>query len=176
MGTTQLSQLPLAGYLFLLLLLVHPAIVEAQDITSEPYHALTGLRGVYVMGADVQSDVETSILNKKSLLTDVELHLIKSGVPLLNEQTWLLTDGSPALFLDVSTSESELGLFGFAVRLELQELVTPLSNTDVTTYGIIWSHHKVGIIGNKDVDTIRDVVEEVTGQFIRDYLAANGAR
>jgi|SRR5690554_3619349 hypothetical protein len=175
MSTKQFSRLTLGSCLFLLVFLL-PAIAAGQDIAYEPYHPLKGLRGVYVIGADVQSDVETSFLNKKLLLTDVELHLIKSGVPLLNEQTWLLTEGSPALFLDVSTSENELGLYGYSVRLELQELVTPLSNTDVTTYGTIWSHHKVGIIGDKDVDEIRDVVKEVTGQFIRDYLAANGAR
>lgn len=156
---------------FLIFLICGFVQASAQDVSTDQKDALKGLKGVYVLGGDVDPGLKG--IAKKTLLSDIETALHTASIPVLDEERWLFAEGSPALYLDITISESVAGQCGYSIRLELQELVSPLSNPAVTTYGVIWSKNQTGIMNESEIGYTRQIVEQLTDQFITDYHAAN---
>jgi hypothetical protein len=153
----------------LVVLLLLPGVSHAL---TDQQKALVGLRGVFVLVADMKPEAERLGLTPAQIKTDVELRLRKAGIRVLAKEECEETPGMPFLYVDLHTAFRQ-GSYPvtFLIQIKLMEWVTLARGFGI--YGAIWSTSGHGGAGVSNAREMRGYVGDTVDQFINDYLAAN---
>ncbi len=134
---------------------------------------LVGLKGVYVMAAlesPKPKEIELLGLTEDQIQKDVELRLRKSGIKVLTDKEWATTLGTPSLMVSLSAF-TYLSLCVYSIQVSLFEAVTLARGGQ--TSASVWEADYIGMVGTKNIRTVRDNIGDKIDEFINDYLAAN---
>jgi len=166
----------LAGLLFLSVTAVSPLLGQGDDESTRK--TLAGLHGVRVVVRMSDSDeTRTPGLSQSQLQTDVEIKLRQAGITVLSQQE---APSGPTLgvnvsLLNVSSPTNPLGIYAVSLTVELHQWVRLTRNPSVTVWVSTWS--TTGQFGTTaHLSSVRDIVRDMTDQFINAYLAANPKR
>jgi len=165
----------LAGLVFLSVTAVSSLLGQGDDESTRK--TLAGLHRVRVVvqlsdSADVQKDG----LSQSQLQTDVEVKLRQTGIIVLGQQE---AQSGPWLNVIVSTlnvsSANAMGMYAVSVSAELHQWVTLARNPSVRVWVSTWS--ATGQFGTTaHLSSVRDIIRDMTDQFINAYLAENPKR
>jgi len=138
--------------------------------------SLVGLPGVYVLVEETHPDVKRDGLTKTTLRTDVELHLRQGGIRIMTKEESFSAPGAPYLYLNINTVKfkDEPGWYAYSIDLELTQGVRLDRKPSIPLNAITWNARgSVGVVGARQLRTVRQYVRDMVDQFINDYLAAN---
>ena len=165
----------LAGLALLSVTAVSPLLGQGDDESTRK--TLAGLHRVRVVvqlsdSAEVQKDG----LSQSQLQTDVEVKLRQTGIIVLSQQE---AQSGPWLNVIVSTlnvsSTNTMGMYAVSVSAELHQWVTLARNPSVRVWVSTWS--TTGQFGTTaHLSSVRDIIRDMTDQFINAYLAVNPKR
>ncbi len=165
----------LAALALLSAAIVTPLLGQGDD--EDTRKTLAGLHRVRVVvqlsdSAEMQKDG----LSQSQLQTDVEVKLRQTGIIVLSQQE---AQSRPWLNVIVSTlnvsSANAMGMYAVSVSAELHQWVTLTRNPSVRVWVSTWS--ATGQFGTTaHLSSVRDVIRDMTDQFINAYLAANPKR
>lgn len=154
---------------------VSPLLGQGDDESTRM--TLAGVHGVRVVvrvsdSTEVRKDGLT-----QQLQTDVEIKLRQTGITVLSEQEaqsgpWFQVTIST---LKVSPTNATTSIYAVSMTAELQQWVTLTRNPSVSVWVSTWSAEgKFGTTTH--LSSVRDVIRDMTDQFINAYLAANPKR
>jgi len=152
-----------------------PLLGQGDDESTRM--TLAGVRGVRVVVQVSDSDeVRKDGLIQSQLQTDVELKLRQAGITVLSQQEAHI---GPWLSVTVSTlnvsSRTSTGMYAVCMTAELHQWVTLTRNPPVRVWVSTWSAR--GQFGaTAHLSSVRDLIRDMTDQFINAYLAANPKR
>ena len=80
----------------------------------------------------------------------------------------------PALYLNVNTLKTGTELYVFSISLDLKQVVRLQQDSSITAYSATWSATgRLGTIEATELHTLRENVQDMVDEFIKDYLALN---
>ncbi len=147
----------------------------AADPAAE-YHAikarsLKGIAEVDVVVLPPKADPGCPPPAAEQIETEVETHLQQDGVPVGE-------DAVAYLFVSVASVAALPNLLcGFAVSLELQQVVSLVRDTTITTFGMTWHKNGLGVVTKgKYPPYVQGMLTALVDEFISAYLAQNPPR
>ncbi len=147
-------------------------VVQALDAGSR--ESLRGIAGVAVIIEDVGPDASADGLSQDAIRTSVELILRSKGIKVLANVDKTRVGSAPYLYINVNTLKEELGLYAYAVNVELKQLVGLLSRKGAQAWGATWSASVVGAVGTENVgQIIADGIEPLIKDFAHDFSSVN---
>ena len=138
---------------FGLLLLCSGGITLGQT-REQSKASLRGLRGVFVLVADLELEIKQEGLSVTQLQTDVELRIRKAGIQVLTKEQWHETAGEPYLYVNVHARVLDQGQFPYNVMVQLKQDVILVRNPSMQTPAVSWQMGGLGVAG--DMKTIRE--------------------
>jgi len=154
----------------LALLIMAPA--WADDPVAE-YNAikrasLKGIESVEVVVLAARSDSECRQLSAEQLETATEAQLHEAGIP-------LGPGAASYLFVSVTSVEALTNLLcGFAVSVDLQQVVVLVRDMRITTFGTTWHQGGLGVAAiEKHPEYLRRMLAALVDEFITAYLEQN---
>ena len=147
--------------------------VERSISLVEPQDTLRGLKGVMILIEDIDTDVENYGLTKSLLKREVESRLREADIPVLTREEAFKTPGKPYLYLTLTTHNTGIELYSFAVQIQFNQDVCMIREPSIRASGTTWIANVVGIVGARNLPAITEDVNDLTDKFIHDYLAAN---
>ncbi|SRR6266550_4932395 len=165
----------LAAVALLFSVAVSPLLGQGDD--EDTRKTLAGLHRVRVIvqmsdSAGVQKDG----LSQLQLQTDVEVKLRQTGIIVFSQHDAQLGPWLNVIVntLDVSSTNAT-SMYAVSVSAELYQWVTLARNPSVRVFVSTWS--ATGRFGTTaHVSSVRDLIRDMTDQFINAYLAANPKR
>ena len=151
-------------------------------VTVTQSHATTyrgnvkGLQGVLVVTEEISPDLEKDGVTQAQLKTRVvELKLRQAGIRVLTEDEWLKTPGCPWLYLMInSVHGASAWVYATYVRLELRENVKLVRDGSMAvSSAVTWQKGYGGLIGTARLRGIYETADNLTDEFVNDFLAAN---
>jgi hypothetical protein len=135
---------------------------------------LRGLGGVRVVIESIDPEAERDGLTESLLQTRVELKLRMASIKVFTEEE-ATQSNAPYLYVQVLTMKhSERPIYAFAIDVELKQGVLLSENPQCATVAPTWeAAGRVGTVGERNVRTICENVEELVDEFINAYLAVN---
>jgi len=137
---------------------------------------LKGLAGVYLMVEDLRLEIEEDGLTRNEIHQTAWERLESGGIPLLSEEEWHETPGSPWLYLYAHVMRREFvdeRVYIFNISIELKQkaklAVTPDADPVFVT---TWSRTILGKSGY--IDDIRKGVDLCLQDFVEAYRSVNG--
>lgn len=147
-------------------------VVQALDAGSR--ESLRGISGVAVVVEDIGSDASTDGLSQDAIRAATELILRSKGIRVLTNVERTRLGSAPYLYINVNMLKEELGLYAYAVNVDLKQVVGLLSRRGAQAWGATWSASVVGAVGEANVrQIIADAVEPLVKDFARDFLSVN---
>lgn len=147
-------------------------VVQALDAGSR--ESLRGISGVEVVVEDIGSHASTDGLSQEAIRTATELILRSRGIRVLSNVERTRLGAAPYLYVNVNTLKEELGLYVYAVNVDLKQVVGLLSIKNTRAWGTTWSASVVGAVGEGSVrQIIADAVEPLVKDFAEDFLLVN---
>jgi hypothetical protein len=148
-------------------------VVQALDSGSRD--SLRGISGLGVVVEDISPDASADGLSQDAIRTAVERILRSKGVQVLTNNVERTRSGSaPYLYINVNTLKEELGLYAYAVTVDLKQVVGLLSIKGKQAWGATWSASVVGMAREENLgQVIADGVEPLVKDFANDFLSAN---
>src|SRR5207302_7465487 len=138
---------------------------------------LAGLTGVYVLVEHIDDDAKRDGLDTLQVRTDVEVKLRQASISVLSEEEQFSTAGAAYLYINIQTAKNKLSVYAFSVRVELRQGVMLIRNQSMRRLATTWSATgTIGTVGSQKLASVREVVRDLTDQFINAYLAANPKR
>lgn len=138
---------------------------------------LLGLKGVSVAVENLQPNIQKYVqrfgLTRDQLQKDIEQRLTKAGITVLNQEKWQQTSGRPVVYVVVNTHEYEKYWYAYTIIIDLRQIVTLETNSDMKTLASTWSINMAGIANIGTLNTIRDNVNVLVDRFIDAYLSVN---
>jgi len=154
------------------LILGNMEVVQALDVGSR--ESLRGISGVGVVVEEVGSDASADGLSQDEIRTAAELILHSKGIRVLTNIERTRSGSAPYLYINVNTLKEELGLYAYAVNVDLKQVVGLLSRKGAKAWGATWSASVVGAVGEANVrQIITDGVEPLVKDFAHDFLSVN---
>jgi|SRR5262245_28036302 len=138
-----------------------------------PGATLHGLNGVMVVVEDLSSDVEEHGLTRFHLKQQVEARLQTANIRLLTSKECFDSPGRPYLYLDVNTHNTGAGIYGYSIRLELNQETLLARNRAVTAAATTWTIGRVGVAGARHLPMLAEEATSLVNEFIRAYRDAN---
>lgn len=154
------------------LLGVNMEVVQALDAGSR--ESLKGISALGVVVEDISPEASADGLSQDAIRTAAEQILHLKGIRILSnvERTSLGT--APYLYINVNTLKEELGLYAYAVNVDLKQIVRLLSKKGMQAWGATWSASVVGAVGEENLrNIIADAVEPLVKDFADDFSLAN---
>ncbi len=143
-----------------------------ETIAARNWQTLRGIEGVQIVIGDLNPDAVRDGLNKNLLEGDVLRTLIGAGIDVLARQERLQTPGAPWLYVSVGTVKTKLGSHVYSVSVALfQDALLDCSGVRTTVQ--TWERGTFGMTRSHDLRRIRQVVGDLVGVFVKDYLAMN---
>jgi hypothetical protein len=147
-------------------------VVQALDTGSR--ESLRGISGVGVVVEDIGSDASADGLSQDAIRTAAELILRSKGIKVLTSVERTRLGSAPYLYVNVNTLKEELGLYAYAVNVDLKQVVGLLSIKNARAWGATWSASVIGAVGETNLrQIIVDAVEPLVKDFANDFLLAN---
>lgn len=147
-------------------------VVQALDAGSR--ESLRGISGVAVVVEDIGSDASTDGLSQDAIRAATELILRSKGIRVLTNVERTRLGSAPYLYINVNTLKEELGLYAYAVSVDLKQVVGLLSIKKAQAWGATWSASVVGSVGEANLhQIIADGVEPLVKDFANDFVLAN---
>lgn len=147
-------------------------IVQALDTGSR--ESLRGIPGVAVVVEDIGSDASADGLSQDAIQAAAELILRSKGIRVLTNVERTRLGSAPYLYINVNTLKEELGLYAYAVNIDLKQVVGLLRMKGTHSWGATWSASVVGTVGEANLhQIIADGVEPLVKDFANDFLLIN---
>lgn len=154
------------------LVLGNMEVVQALDAGSR--ESLRGISGVAVVVEDIGSDASADGLSQDAIRAAAELILRSKGIRVFTNVERTRLGSAPYLYINVNTLKEELGLYAYAVNVDLKQVVGLLSKKGAQAWGATWSASVVGAVGGANLQQIiADGVEPLVKDFSNDFLLAN---
>lgn len=154
------------------LVLGNMEIVQALDAGSR--ESLKGISGVGVVVEDISPDASADGLSQDAIRSAAELILRSKGIRVLTSVEKTRLGSAPYLYINVNTLKEELGLYAYAVNVDLKQVVGLLSKKGMQSWGCTWSTSVIGTVGEANVpQIIADGVEPLVKEFANDFLLVN---
>ena len=152
-----------------------PLVGQGHDEASRA--TLVGLTGVYVLVENIPDEAQRDGLDTTQIRTDVELKLRQAGITVLTQQEGLSTAAAPYLYVNVQVLKNPAKFYAFSADVELRQRVTLVHDPSMSVLATTWSATgTIGTVGSQKLASVREVVRDLTDQFINAYLAANPKR
>jgi hypothetical protein len=142
--------------------------------------SLKGLKGVEVLVEELKPELENYSLTMIQIQSDVESKLRMAGIEVLtreeNEKTQPLR--MPYFYVKINSYKPawrrEVFVFNIEVALNQRVLLREYSKyLEKSFYAPTWYASSIGAVGAMNVMDIRDMVKELTDQFVQAYQKAN---
>lgn len=147
-------------------------MVQALDVGSR--ESLRGIPGVGVVVEDVSPEAAADGLSQDAIRAAAELILRSKGIRVLTNVERTRLGSAPYLYINVNTLKEELGLYAYAVNVDLKQVVGLLSIKNAQAWGATWSASVVGAVGETTLSQIiADAVEPLVKDFANDFLLVN---
>ena len=147
-------------------------VVQALDTGSR--ESLRGISGIGVIVEEISPDASADGLSQDAIRTAAELILRSKGIRVLTNIDRTRLGSAPYLYININTLKEELGLYAYAVNVDLKQVVGLLSMKGAQAWGATWSASVVGAVGEANMrQIIADGVEPLVNDFARDYLSVN---
>ena len=147
-------------------------VVQALDAGSR--ESLRGISRVGVVVEDISPEASANGLSQDAIRTAAELILRSKGIRVLTNVEGTRPGSAPYLYINVNTLKEELGLYAYAVNVDLKQVVGLLSIKSAHAWGSTWSASVVGAVGEENLrQIIADGVEPLVKDFANDFLLAN---
>jgi hypothetical protein len=147
-------------------------VVQALDVGSR--ESLRGISGVGVVVEEVSSDASADGLSQDEIRTATELILRSKGIRVLTNIERTRFGSAPYLYINVNTLKEALGLYAYAVTVDLKQVVGLLSRKGAQVWETTWPASVVGTVGEANVrQIITDGVEPLVKDFAHDFLSVN---
>ena len=147
-------------------------VVQALDSGSG--ESLRGISGIGVIVEEISSDASADGLSQDAIRTAAELILRSKGIRVLTNIDRTRLGSAPYLYININTLKEELGVYAYAVNVDLKQVVGLLSMKGAQAWGATWSASVVGAVGEANMrQIIADGVEPLVNDFARDYLSVN---
>ena len=147
-------------------------VVQALDTGSR--ESLRGISGIGVIVEEISPDASADGLSQDAIRTAAELILRSKGIRVLTNIDRTRLGSAPYLYININTLKEELGLYAYAVNVDLKQVVGLLSMKGAQAWGATWSASVVGAVGETNVrQIIADGVEPLVKDFAHDFLLAN---
>lgn len=149
-------------------------IEGAQALDAGSRESLRGISGVGVVVEDINPEASADSLSQDAIRTAAELILRSKGIRVLTNVERTRLGSAPYLYINVNMLKEELGLYAYAVNVDLKQVVGLLSRRGAQAWGATWSASVVGAVGEANVrQIIADAVEPLVKDFARDFLSVN---
>jgi hypothetical protein len=142
-------------------------------VLAEPQDTLRGLEGFMVFVEIIDADVENHGLTRNLLRKEVESRLRRAEIPVLTPTEAFNTPGKPHLYLHLTTHNTGIDLYSFAMRIELSQDVCLIRDPSIKASATTWVANVAGIVGAQNLPAVAGDAAELTEKFIREYRAAN---
>ena len=147
-------------------------VVQALDAGSR--ESLRGIAGVGVVVEDIGSDASADGLSQDAIRTAAELILRSKGIRVLTNIDRTRLGSAPYLYININTLKEELGVYAYAVNVDLKQVVGLLSMKGAQAWGATWSASVVGAVEETTLrQIITDAVEPLVKDFANDFLLVN---
>ena len=147
-------------------------VVQALDTGSR--ESLRGISGIGVIVEEISPDASADGLSQDAIRTAAELILRSKGIRVLTNIDRTRLGSVPYLYININTLKEELGVYAYAVNVDLKQVVGLLSMKGAQAWGATWSASVVGAVGEANMrQIIADGVEPLVNDFARDYLSVN---
>ena len=154
------------------LVLGNMEVVQALDAGSR--ESLREISGVAVVVEDIGSDASADGLSQDAIRAAAELILRSKGIRVFTNVERTRLGSAPYLYINVNTLKEELGLYAYAVNVDLKQVVGLLSKKGAQAWGATWLASVVGAVGEANVrQIVADGVEPVVKDFANDFLLIN---
>jgi hypothetical protein len=145
-------------------------VVQALDTGSR--ESLRGISGLGVVVEDISPDASADGLSQDAIRTAVEQTLRSKGIRVLTEKT--PSGPAPYLYINITTLKEELGLYAYAVNVDLKQVVGLLAIKGKQAWGATWSASVIGIVREENLgQVVADGVEPLVKDFVNDFLSVN---
>lgn len=147
-------------------------MVQALDVGSR--ESLRGISGVGVVVEDVSPETAADGLSQDAIRAAAELILRSKGIRVLTNVERTRLGSAPYLYINVNTLKEELGLYAYAVNVDLKQVIGLLSIKNAQAWGATWSASVVGAVGETTLSQIiADAVEPLVKDFANDFFLVN---
>ena len=147
-------------------------VVQALDAGSR--ESLRGIPGLRVVVEDISPDASAGGLSEDAIRTAVERTLRSKGIRILTNTERIRSGSTPYLYINVNTLKEELGLYAYAVNVDLKQIIGLLSIKGKQAWGATWSASVVGMVREESLSqVITDGVEPLVQDFADDFLSVN---
>jgi hypothetical protein len=134
--------------------LVVANIAVAQALDAGSRESLRGISGVGIVVEDIGPEVSADGLSQDAIREAAELILRSKGIRVLTNVERTRVRSAPYLYININTLKEELGLYAYAVNVDLKQVVALLSMNGVRAWGATWSASVVGAVGEANVRQI----------------------
>ncbi len=141
---------------------------------------LRGLEGIEVLVEEFKPEAE-DFITVIQVQTDVESKLRQAGIRILTkeENEKIQPQRKPYLYIKLTTYKppTRRDVLPFNVEMSLKQKVRlecHSESSDKSFYSATWAKTSVSVVSFRNPSEIRDVVNELTDNFIRAYLKASG--
>jgi len=146
-------------------------VVQALDAGSR--ESLRGIPGLRVVVEDISPDASAGGLSEDAIRTASERTLHSKGIRVLTNTERTRSGSAPYLYINVNTLKEELGLYAYAVNVDLKQIVG-LSIKGKHAWGATWSASVVGMVREESLSQIiADGIEPLVQDFANDFLSVN---
>lgn len=147
-------------------------MVHALDAGSR--ESLKGISEVAVVVEDIGPDASADGLSQDAIRAAAELILRSKGIKVLTNVERTRLGSAPYLYINVNTLKEELGLYAYAVNVDLKQVVGLLSIKGKQAWGATWSASVVGMVTEENLgQSIADGVEPLVKDFANDFSLVN---
>ncbi len=130
--------------------------------------SLKGMHGIFVVVEDLGPELR-GFLTRGMVRKRVEKQLQGAGIRLVKELEAAKLPGEPYLYINLAALPLSPKRFACRIDFEVHQLVA-LAHNSASGHAITWEQ---GIVTVGGVKTIYDNIDELTFDFIYDYLAMN---
>jgi hypothetical protein len=137
---------------------------SAGDVFEQA--SLRSLTPIQVVVEDLAPDLTQEGLDRTQLKLDVERQLQQAGIQVEQQ-------AEHALYIHLGTQRHETGFYGYALSLQLLQLVLLFRDPSIVTWGTTWSIDQTGVIASSEIRDIAQMITRSVNAFIEDYRTAN---
>ena len=142
----------------------------ALSVVTNQRDVLKGLKGVYVIVADMKPEAEKTGLTKEIIQRDAETQLRRAGIKILSKDEWSKEPAGQFLSIGVDAFVGPQGLITGQTSVSISEKVILLRSPEIV-FAETWAAKS--IFQNSQPIMVRYNIKDKVDNFIDDYLAVN---
>jgi hypothetical protein len=139
--------------------------------SEESRATLRGLKRVYIVVEELDSDIVNDGLTNDQIYTDVGQKLRQAGIEFLSEESWQDKKRSPCVYVRPNVYKPWPGFYFCCIDISLIQDVLLKRNPSITVLSPTWSTGKFGV--THSLKGIRDSVKDCVDIFLNAYLSMN---